>query len=163
MATETIWAGLDPGLSGAVAFIGTTGLGAAVYPMPLRCVDDQDELDSDALVALLESHNPCLVCTERPQGFGGCSASFKLGMNLGGLIVATISARFRLLRVRPQTWQRAILPGVHGRSDLKAASVTLAKSRFPTVRFTKRGRTSDHDIADALLVAMWARDHGGAA
>jgi Holliday junction resolvasome RuvABC endonuclease subunit len=152
-----IWAGIDPGLSGAIAFIGDNGLGASVYPMPLVEVDGQDELDSDNLVNFLNSHNPALVCIERPQGFGGCSSAFKLGQNLGGVLVSVLSARFRLERVRPQAWQRVMLPGIHGRDELKRASVAKAKALFPTVSFARSGRTKADDIADALLIAAWAR------
>lgn len=152
-----IWAGIDPGLSGAIAFIGENGLGASVYPMPLVEVDGQDELDSRSLIELLEQHDPRLVCIERPQGFGGCSSAFKLGQNLGGVIVSVLSARFRLVRVVPQKWQRALMPGVHGRDDLKRRSVALAKSHFPSVNFSTAGRTHDHDKADALLIAEYAR------
>jgi Holliday junction resolvasome RuvABC endonuclease subunit len=151
------WCGIDPGLSGAIAFIGPTGLGAHVYPMPLVDVGGQDELDNGLFEQYLESHSPDLVCTERPQGFGGCSAAFKLGQNLGGLIVATLSAHFRLERVRPQTWQAIMLPGIHGRDNLKRASVARAKALFPTVKFHKHGRTKPDDLADALLIAAYAR------
>ncbi len=154
---EPIWCGIDPGLSGALAFISANGLGAVTFPMPLVEVDGQDELDSAALTALLEEMAPRLVCVERPQGFGGCSASFKLGQNLGGLIVTALAARFRLERVRPQAWQRVMLPGIHGRENLKRASVAKAKALFPTGPLVGSGRTKPDDLADALLIAAYAR------
>lgn len=156
-----LWCGIDPGLSGAVAFIGDDGLGARVYPMPLVEVDGQDELDCHSLRDLLESMDPRLVCIERPQGFGGCSSAFKLGQNLGGVIVSVLSSRFRLERVRPQAWQRSMLPGVHGRDALKSASVAKAKAMFPTVLFVRHGRTKADDLADALLIAAYARAEFG--
>jgi Holliday junction resolvasome RuvABC endonuclease subunit len=152
-----IWCGIDPGLSGCVAFIGDNGLGASIYPMPLIEHDGQDELDSGALADLLEAHDPRLVALERVAGFGGCSSAFKLGQSFGGVIVTTLSQRFRLERVRPQAWQRVMLPGVHGRDNLKTASVAKAKALFPTVVFKKQGRTKPDDMADALLIAAWAR------
>jgi Holliday junction resolvasome RuvABC endonuclease subunit len=157
----TVWLGIDPGLSGALAFIGDDGLGAKVYPMPLMGVDGQDELDSDSLIDLIQSHDPRLVTVERPQGFGGCSSAFKLGQNLGGLIVSVLSARYRLERVRPQTWQRVMLEGIHGRDSLKRASVSKAKALFPTVCFAKQDRTKPDDIADALLIAAYGRAEFG--
>jgi Holliday junction resolvasome RuvABC endonuclease subunit len=153
----TIWCGIDVGLSGAVAFIRDSGLGAMVYPMPLVEFDGQDEVDGDSLMDLLESMNPRLVAIERIQGFGGCSAASKLGQAYGTLITSTLARRFRLERVRPQKWQGAMLPGIHGRDELKRASVAKAKALFPTVVFKKSGRTKPDDIADALLIAAWAR------
>ncbi len=158
----TCWLGIDAGISGACAFIGLNGLGAKVHPIPLRDYEGQDEVDGEALAELLEEYRPRLVCLEKVQGFGGCSSAFKLGQSVGSVITTTLAGRFRLERVSPQKWQRALLPGVHGRADLKRASVALAKSRFPTVCFNKQGRTSDHDIADALCLALWARDTLGA-
>ncbi len=154
----TCWLGIDPGLSGALAFIGEDGLGAQVYPMPLMEVEGQDELDSETLTDILAEHDPRVVALERVQGFGGCSSAFKLGQNFGGLIVAALSGRFRLERVKPQTWQRKMLPGIHGREELKRASVAKAKSLFSTVSFAKQGRTKDDDVADALLIAAYARE-----
>src|SRR4051812_25662236 len=119
----TCWLGIDPGLSGALAFIGEDGSGASVYPMPLMCHEGQDELDALAFEDLLAAHDPRLVAIERVQGFGGPSGAAKLGQSLGGLIVTAILGRFRLERVRPQAWQRVMLPGVHGRDNLKTASV----------------------------------------
>lgn len=158
----TVWAGIDPGLSGAIAFIQEDGgLGATVHPMPLVTVDGQDELDSEALTELLESFDPRLVTLERVAGFAGAGSAFKLGQNFGGIIVTALAARFRLERVRPQTWQRVMLPEVHGRAELKTASVARAKALFPTVCFKTRGRTVAHDIADALLIAAWGRQTFG--
>ena len=158
----TIFLGIDVGLSGALAFIHADhNLDAHVYPMPLVEVDGQDELDYDEFRDLLESYDPRIVCIERVQGFGGCSAAFKLGQNLGGLIVGTLANRFRLERAAPQKWQRAMLPGVHGRDELKAASIAKAKAHFPTVLFERKGRTKADDIADALLIAAYARQTFG--
>jgi Holliday junction resolvasome RuvABC endonuclease subunit len=154
----TVWAGVDPGLSGAIAFIQEEGgLGASVFPMPLTTVDGQDELDAAALTELLESFDPRLVTLERVAGFAGAGSAFKLGQNFGGIIVAALSARFRLERVKPQAWQRVMLPDIHGRAELKTASVAKAKTLFPTVCFKTRGRTVAHDMADALLIAAWGR------
>ena len=73
------------------------------------------------------------------------------------MIVTALAARFRLERVKPQAWQRVMLPGIHGREDLKRASVALAKSLFPTVSLARQGRTKPDDFADALLIAAYAR------
>lgn len=159
-----IYAGIDPGLSGAIAFIGENGLGAEVHPLPLSDVGGQDELDSQALANLLEAIDPRLITLERVAGFGGCSSAFKLGQSFGALIVTALSGRFRLERVNPQAWQRVMLPGIHGRDNLKDASVARAKALFPTVALVKHGRCKPDDQADALLLAAYGRQtFGGAA
>ncbi len=154
----TVWLGIDAGISGACAFIGENGLGAKVFPIPLRDHEGQDEVDGEALAELLEEYRPRLVCLEKVQGFGGCSSAFKLGQSVGSVITTTLAGRFRLERVSPQKWQRSMLPEIHGRDALKRASVSKAKALFPTVCFAKEGRTKPDDIADALLIAAYARE-----
>ncbi len=126
--------------------------------MPTIDVCGQDEVDTLAVGALLEEFNPRLLVIELVNGFGRASSAFKLGGAYSAASGAARWARFRLERCRPQAWQRRFLPDVHGRDALKRASVTLAKSRFPTVNFKKQGRTSDHDKADALLLALYGRE-----
>lgn len=152
-----IWAGVDAGLSGAIAFIHESGLGAHVYPTPLHDVHGQDEVDTLAVGELLETWAPRLVAVEHVNGFGGASSAFTLGASYSAVTGAARWGRFRLELVRPQAWQRSMLPNVHGRDALKAASVAKAKALFPTVNFSRQGRTKPDDFADALLIAAWAR------
>jgi Holliday junction resolvasome RuvABC endonuclease subunit len=151
-----IYAGCDPGLSGALAFLG--GERPLVYPLPIIETDHgQDELDSEGLRDLLESFDPRLVVMELVQGFGGCSSAFKLGQSVGTLITTIMGGRFRLERVRPPKWQAKMLPGVHGRENLKRASVARAKALWPTLALTREGRCKPDDKADALLMAEYGR------
>lgn len=152
-----IWCGCDAGLSGAIAFIHESGLGAHVYPAPLHDVHGQDEVDTLAVGELLETWTPRVVVVEHVNGFGGASSAFKLGASYSAVTGAARWGRFRLELVRPQAWQRAMLPGIHGREELKRASVATAKALFPTVALTRQGRTKPDDFADALLIAAWAR------
>jgi Holliday junction resolvasome RuvABC endonuclease subunit len=158
----TLWLGIDPGLSGACAFIGDNGESPMVYPLPILETDHgQDELDGDALRDLLESFDPRLVCMELVQGFGGCSSAFKLGQSVGTLVTTILGSRFRLERVRPAKWQSVMLPGVHGRENLKRASVAKAKALFPTCPLVRDGRCKPDDKSDALLIAAYARQEFG--
>ncbi len=153
-----IYAGVDCGLSGAIAFIHEDGgIGACAYPVPLHDVSGQDEVDPLALEDLFESWNPRAIGVEHVSGFGGAGSAFKLGGTYAMAVGAALWGRYRLERVRPQRWQAALLPGVHGRDALKSASVARAKALYPTVNFSRQGRTKPDDLADALMIATWVR------
>ncbi len=148
-------AGCDPGLSGSIAFWSGPDSTPLVYDLPL--CDDYREVDGVALLGLLNDFSPRLVMLELVQGFRGASAAFKLGQSYGTIIVATLSARIRLERVRPQTWQKAILGTNSGnRRDTKAASVAHVRAAFPKADLRRPGVRYDHNRADAICLAEYA-------
>lgn len=156
-----IYAGIDPGLSGAIAFVSADGLVASTV---FQLVDGPSiglrELDTAWLSAILEEYNPRLVCLEQVQGFGWASSSFKLGQTYGGIICTTLSGRFRLERVRPQTWQREVFKTntLDGR-DTKALSISYCRARWPGISLgeKRKGGKANHNLADALCLAEYAR------
>ncbi len=163
MATQSIIAGVDPGLSGAIAFLDTVANRiVAVYDLPLcDSPAGQAELDQELFAEVLERHNPRLVVLEHVQGFGGVSSAFKLGQCYGSIIVQTLASRFRLERVRPQVWQGTIFP-LHldpSDYDTKAASIFAATQAHPEADLKRgpRSRKPDHNRADAVCLAMFGR------
>lgn len=152
------YAGIDPGLSGALACVGPGGF-ASVTPLRTVLGPDglQDELDGEWLREELDRLCPFVVALERVQGFGGVSSAFKLGQSYGTIVTTVLSLRIRLVRVRPQTWQAKMLPGVDGREALKRASVARARALFSPLELKKTGRCKPDDKADALLLAEYCR------
>ncbi len=143
--------GCDPGLSGALAFVFDNGE-VVLYDMP--CSSERREIDPERLNRLLRTHNPGLAIIEDLHG----PAVFKLGMAYGTLICSILSARFRLERVAPATWQSSLL-GVRGspsRKDTKQASVRAALKLYPAAQLVPDGcRAPKHDRADALCIAHY--------
>lgn len=158
------YAGIDPGLSGALACVGPDIVGGACV-IPLRTVpgpDGQDELDATWLRSELDRLSPRVVALERVQGFGGVSSAFKLGQSYGTIITTVLSLRIRLVRVRPQTWQAFELPGIDGRDELKKASVARVRREYPELPLKKAGRCKPDDQSDAILLAHYCRGmHSG--
>lgn len=154
MPTPTIWCGIDPGLSGAIALIGN---GSLVAACPFRLIDGPGhltrELDTAWLAEVLEEYNPRIVMLELVQGFKGASASFKFGQSYGSIITTTLAARFRLERVRPQAWQKAILG--EDIEDTKKASIAFAEANWPGV--CRINRKLNHNVSDSLCLAEFAR------
>lgn len=140
-----LYIGIDPGLSGGVAFIPNTGEPWA-HKMP--------ETDRD-LIDLLRDSTRDMEATatlelvhSSPQM--GVKSAFTFGEGYGRLQMALTALGVPYERVRPQAWQKAM--GCLTRGD-KNVSKRRAQELFPTLKVT-------HATADALLIAEYARRAG---
>jgi hypothetical protein len=134
--------GIDPGLSGGIAFIPTTGEPWA-HKMPETDRDLYDLLrdstrDSEARAVVELVHSS-------PQM--GVKSAFTFGEGYGRLGMALTALGVPYERVRPQAWQKAM--GCLTKGD-KNVSKRKAQELFPTLKIT-------HAIADALLIAEYGR------
>lgn len=141
-----IYIGIDPGKSGAMAVIAANG---RVYITPF---------DQERYRAELEKwrYGEPRCCLERVGAMPkqGVNSMFHFGENYGfiqGLLTA-YSIPYEL--VTPQRWKREF--GVTGD---KNTSIAVCKRLFPDVdlRRTERCRTDDDGMAEALLMAEYAR------
>jgi hypothetical protein len=137
-----LYLGIDPGLSGGIAFVPETGTPWA-HKMPET---DRDLLDllSDNIslhtaTALLE------LVHSSPQM--GVKSAFTFGEGYGRLQAVLTALRVPYERVRPQAWQKAM--GCLTKGD-KNVSKRRAQELFPTLKVT-------HATADALLIAEYNR------
>ena len=158
--------GIDPGASGAIVMLRGTEHKSTV-PMPTmlngqgRQVLDLSEIDRlfrwfgtlRAFVAI-EQLQPM------PMDKGGTLANYARGRSLGVLEAFCVAYQIRYQLVRPQVWQKEMLGGVEGQ-DTKARSIIAARRLFPSVSLlrTERSKKPDDGIADALLIAEYARRH----
>ena len=140
-----IYIGIDPGKSGALAVISDDGAVSVVpfdtdtYVATLRYVPGQTR-------AVLEH------VTAMPKQ--GVTSMFHFGENFGyikGLLEAN-GIPYEL--VRPQKWKKEF--GITGD---KNSSIAVCKRLFPGVslRRTERCRKDDDGMAEALLMAEYAR------
>lgn len=163
-----ITAGIDPGLSGAIAFLDERGepYCGGVYDTPVvevprsnggkRHAFDLPEMAS--LLRMVPADSLSVVLEQvGPMPGQGVTSMFRFGEGYGCWqgILAALGIRYVL--VHPQRWQRAMLDGVP-RGD--GASLIVAKRRFPKVDLHRK---KDHGRADALLLAEWGRTRAFAA
>jgi len=141
--------GIDPGQTGAVAFIHSDGY--EVYDWPGDEVAAADIIRSVATRRRIRLAAIEQVSARPGQGV---SSMFKFGANFGAWkgILAALGIPFRT--VRPQEWQKGIVPKKEGTVK---PSLTVARRMFPLAEL---GRQKDHGRADALLIAEWARRQG---
>ena len=137
--------GIDPGLSGGVAFIPDTGTPWA-HKMP--------ETDRDLIDLLRDSINlfeaRALIELVHSSPQMGVKSAFTFGEGYGRLQMALTALGVPYERVRPQAWQKAM--GCLTRGD-KNVSKRKAQELFPDLKVT-------HAIADALLIAEYGRRAG---
>jgi len=141
-----LYIGIDPGLSGGVAFVPESGTPWA-HKMP--------ETDRDLIDLLrdsirdMEARATLELVHSSPQM--GVKSAFTFGEGYGRLQMALTALGVPYERVRPQAWQKAM--GCLTKGD-KNVSKRRAQELFPTLKVT-------HAIADALLIAEFLKRRGG--
>lgn len=137
--------GIDPGLSGGVAWIGyrvgtTTAL---AYKMP------STEKDLFDFIGELKSWGADKAYLElvRSSPQMGVVSAFTFGRGVGSLRMALIAHGIPFEEVTPSVWQGAMKCRTKGDKNV---SKRRAQELFPTVKVT-------HAIADCLLIAEYGR------
>jgi crossover junction endodeoxyribonuclease RuvC len=154
--------GIDPGLTGAVAFIPRQGE-AWVEDTPVMAYSAtgfvKRALNPHGLSRILRAHvssldtdpvNP-VVFIERVNAFPGqgVASMFSLGMSYWGAfsVAATLAYETRL--VEPKDWKK-----YHRLDKAKDLARGMAQRLFPHINFS---RVKDHGRAEALLIAAYGR------
>jgi hypothetical protein len=140
-------AGIDPGVSGALA-LHDGGKLTAVEDMPVY----DGRTDPVALTTILEVWQPDVVYMEhtQPMPRNGNIASFSLGMNSGIIIGVVGSLQHPFVRVRPVAWKRK-MSVLH--MDKNAVRGTV-REIYPEWADTFK-RTKDHNRAEAVLISRY--------
>lgn len=111
-------------------------------------------IDSPALENLITELNlpkDTLVMLERPMvNPMRFRASISAVRCLEAELIIIEKLGFRLEYVDSKQWQRLLLPGIEGSTELKKASLELGKKLFPDLKLKKD--------ADSLLIAHWAKN-----
>lgn len=159
MTPRTIYAGADPGLSGAIAFFEPVNAGKLViYDMPTLPIrrNDKDKRDIDLklLARIVEPYGPfvarALVEQVNAMPDQGITSAFTFGRAFGTLEMALAFAGMPIEYIAPVKWKR-----MYGLSSDKDASRALAILRFPNYAelFKSAG---DDGRAEAALLAFYA-------
>ena len=137
--------GIDPGASGAIAWIDERGK-SCVEKMPDTLQDLWELVVSISLNAGtggLGVRAYLEAVSSSPQM--GVVSSFSFGRGYGNLEMALTAAGIPFERVRPQVWQKAM--GCMTKGD-KNISKAKAQELFPDKKII-------HATADALLIALY--------
>jgi hypothetical protein len=151
--------GVDPGLSGAIAAIDSTGEVVGVHAMPTMPspIPKRRMVDGRELAAVIRGFahaGRSVVAVElvgAMPGNGGVTM-FSFGQSFGTIlgVLGALGTPYQF--VRPQVWKKH-----HGLGADKAQSIGAAMRRWPELNLLKK----DDGIAEALLIADWLRmNHG---
>lgn len=150
----TLFLGFDPGLSGAVAAIDTTGAVRLAETLPVIRAGKLAWIDAPALARLLAplaGESVAGAWVERAQAMPrqGASSGFNYGVSFGSLLALIQFQSWRMELVTPAVWKNRF-----GLSRDKAASIDRARLLFPGAHLP---RAKDHGLAEALLIAEYGR------
>lgn len=142
--------GIDPGKKGGLAVIREDGA------VELASFDKRAYLD--ILSNYGDFETAAVVCLEHVSSMPGqgVASTFSFGENFGWLqgVLDAYGIKYEL--VRPQKWKKE-----YSVTADKNGSIEVAHRLFPTVdlRRTEKCRTDDDGLAEALLMAEYARRH----
>jgi len=154
-----LYIGIDPGASGGIAYVDRDeDQKACAVKMPATERDTWDEMcphDGDYVFIAIEKVGPSRGDYRDKKRKQGVSSAFKFGVNYGLLRGFVISLGVRWDDVSPQKWQREfglVFPKAMNLTPTEKKNRHKAKAQqlFPHLKIT-------HAIADALLIAEWAR------
>lgn len=164
----TFLIGIDPGVSGALAFCCCGGKQLLeVFDMPLVDGEKRKRIDGRAIAeritmwrSVAESlgdkrHRVVIEHVQGVQGSGATSA-FSFGRSLGVLEGVCQGLLLDIVLVRPQRWTADLCL-----TRCKTEHRTLASSIWPK-RAKEFARVKDDGRADAALLCHWYARHGGA-
>ena len=148
-----IYIGVDPGKNGAYAIMDSTG--ATVKPW------DDDTFRADMVNAAYERETnriKIIACVEKVGAMPGqgVTSMFSFGKSAGYIegILSALGIPYQL--IPPKRWK-----GEFGLNSDKAGSIGVCKKLFPDVdlRATSRCRKDSDGMAEALLIATYAKRH----
>ena len=151
--------GIDPGLGGAVAVLGSDGFADALHDAPVAIVGKKREHVAARMVGILKPYAENSVAAlelvhSMPKQ--GVASAFNFGRGLGLWIgiLAALGIPYDL--VTPQRWKGVMMDGMGKEKD---AARLRAMQLFP-FESDQLALKKHHGRAEALLIAEYRRRHG---
>lgn len=150
-----VFAGIDPGVTGAIGFVRLDGSFHAVHDMPtLTTTTGRRQVDPAAMAAILRQYGPAFTLVERvgSRPGEGSVGAFAFGMSYGAILAVLGTLALPHDVIQPASWKRkaGIPPGAD-----KACSIATAKRVLPCAA-SHLARVKDDGRAEALLLAIQA-------
>ena len=143
---------IDPGITGALAFLDTDGQRlVAVYDMPLL----DGDVDPRGIRDVIKEHVPVVSIIERVHSHPaeGVSSVWRFACAFATALTVLALAEIPIIQVSPARWKKAI--GVRGGGLGKEHARRLATETFPVMHDAFK-RVKDHGRAEAALIAVYA-------
>jgi crossover junction endodeoxyribonuclease RuvC len=157
--------GIDPGLSGGIAFYDVAGNALTVLEMPIHHLTRggklKREIDIVELARLVDAHGPIgHAVVERVGSMPGqgVTSSFAFGKAFG-ITLGILAANFIPVELVPPTvWKRAMGIAVGAGKDASRARASALLPRYAA----EWARVKDDGKAEAVLLALYGVGQRGA-
>ena len=151
-----IFIGIDPGFSGAIAFLEPGSGNLTVTDMPVAPnTKGKNELNLHSLATELYQHpHRCITMIEKVHAMPnqGVSSVFRFGQGFGAIQMAVTGHGHEVHYVSPAAWKKYFKL-----SKDKGVSRSLAAQRFPQAA-DLFSRVEDDGRAEAALIALYAKE-----
>lgn len=147
--------GVDPGFTGAIAFLKDDWLN--IKDLPVKRIMNKKQIDEQEFVSFfrqlpLDTIQYAVIEDIGAMPGQGIVSTSRFTYNAGILLGVLAAFDIKILKVRPSVWKPAL-----GLTRNKIDSLNLAKKIFP--RHTSYFRLRKHDgRAEAALIAHFARE-----
>lgn len=161
-----IYAGIDPGLTGAISFIDHQLNLIGSIPIPTQVTARRDEIDIRTMFEKIEDIRSgddwnLTFILEWPGGSQNALAAASMAGSFHALRSMLDLNHWRYIRVAPQTWQKSLL-GKVPKGDTKKAALTAFRGLFPEVDVKSLHTRKEYreGIVDAALIATYGAKIG---
>jgi|TARA_Y100000296_G_C5140266_1_gene240583 crossover junction endodeoxyribonuclease RuvC len=163
--------GIDPGISGGIAFLNTEGLAMWSDDLPTysEIAGGKSWLDGTAIGAMIQNMNPDVAVVERVSSRPGqgLSSTFRFGMAFGVCVGCLTALQVPIHFITPGKWKvqiglpapPAYLTKSQAASFRKTVALDLARELYPSASADWEW-VKDHNRAEAALLAHWGMKHG---
>lgn len=145
--------GIDPGVTGAVAFLSDELKLLAVFDLPVMTTGKKQQINPYELLRILakEETGTTVVYLEQVSAMPGqgVSSTFGFGVSFGIIQGVVAGLGLPLVMITPATWKRRA--GLLGKE--KDATRTKMQQLFPQAPL---GRKKDIGRADAIAIALYS-------
>ena len=142
--------GVDPGKNGGLCVLRADGM-----PMEYTRMPDGKVRIMDWISLVRTAYHDLSVVSELAQAMPkqGVVSSFSYGRHFATFEDAALLMKVPYHEVRPAIWKKAM-----GLTSKKRDSIAACRRLFPVINLIPPGCRTEHDgVAEALLIAEWAR------
>ena len=146
-------AGIDPGITGAIAFFDVTRGELKIFDMPALVVERNGkakrEISAQMLAAIFAQHRPDVAFVERVGAMPGqgLSSTWSFAMGVGQIVGVLAALEIEMRWLAPRVWQKACdMRGGKDGGRMRAAEL------FPK-HAAEFSRAKDNGRSDAALIA----------
>ena len=151
--------GIDPGLSGAVAVLGTDGVLLALHDVPVLTLSTRSgsrtEYELPGMAALLRTYTApgahVLIEASQAMPGQGVASTWTTGYGYGAWVGLLAALQIAYTIIRPASWKRAL-----GLGKDKEAARLRAMQLYPKADLRHK---RDHGRAEALLLVWYGVHH----